>query len=421
MLHGSKSAAACLALAVLLSLGSYAESASFSFWHIGVAASDKAFFDQVVAAYQKARPDVKIDVTVLENESFKSKLTTVMQSGDPPDVFMSWGGGVLAEYAEAGLLKDISKEVKGTAWGASMSPGVWDVYSAGGKVYGAPFDMGCITFWYNKDLLAKVGYKSFPTDWDDYLVLVKKLRAAGITPIALGGGDKWPGMYYFAYLALRLGGGQLFQDTFSGKNAKGFEDPAFVKAAQMLAELAALKPFQEGFLGATFPDEGALVGNGEAAMELMGQWAPSIEKDYSASKKGLGDKLATALFPSVKGGKGRATDVMGGGNGMAIGRDAPPAAVDFLKFLTNKDNNILYARIGSIIPTVKGAEVGLSDPNTKAVKSLVDKSTFYQLYLDQFLSPAAGGALNDAVQSILAGAATPAAACAAIQAAFSGR
>jgi len=251
--------------------------------------------------------------------------------------------------------------------------------------------------------------------------MVKKLKGAGIIPIALGGGDKWPAMHMWSYIALRLGGGQLFEDTFSGKNAKGFEDPTFVKAGQMLADLAALKPFQDGFLGATYPDEAALVGNGQAAMELMGQWAPNVEKDSSSSKAGIGDALATAPFPAIAGGKGKITELIGGGNGYAVGRDAPDAAVDFLAFLTNKENSTQWARISSIIPTVKGAEVGITDPNSRLVKAIVDKCTFFQLYLDQFLSPAAGGTVNDSIQTILAGSATPAQAMAKIQAAYANR
>jgi raffinose/stachyose/melibiose transport system substrate-binding protein len=387
-------------------------------WHIGTAANDKAMYQGWADAYMKLHPDVQIQITVLENEAFKSKLTTVMQSGSPPDLFHSWGGGTMAEYAKAGLLRDISKFVKGTAFGNSMAPGVWQVYSYDGKNYGVPFDMGAITFWYNKDLLAKAGYKTFPGDWDGFVAMVKKIKAAGITPIALGGGDKWPAMHMWSYIALRLGGGQLFQDTFSGKNAKGFEDPTFVKAGQMLADLAALKPFQDGFLGATYPDEAALVGNGQAAMELMGQWAPNVEKDSSSSKAGLGDKLGTAPFPSIKGGKGQLTDNIGGGNGYAVGKNASDAAVDFMKFIANKENQIQQATTSGIIPTVKGADVGIKDPNSKLVKAIVDKSTFFQLYLDQFLSPAAGGTVNDSVQTILAGTATPAQAMATIQAAF---
>ncbi len=387
-------------------------------WHIGTAANDKAMNQTFADEFMALHPDVTIEITVLENEAFKSKLTTVMQSGDPPDIFQTWGGGVLAEYAKAGLVRDITKEVKGTAWGDSMAPGVWEVYSTDGKVYAVPNDAGGITFWYNKDLLAKVGYTSFPTDWDDFINLVKKLKAAGIIPIALGGGDKWPAMHMWSYIALRLGGPQLFEDTFSGKNKKGFEDPTFIKAGQMLVDLAALEPFQEGFLGATYNDEAALVGNGVAAMELMGQWAPNVQRDNSTSKEGIGDKLAAATFPAIKDGKGKNSEVIGGGGGWAMGINAPDAAVEFAKFLTNVENMITIAETSQILVTTKGAEVGIKDPNAKMVKALVDECTFFQLYLDQFLSPSAAGTVNDVVQAMLAGTATPAEACATLQAAF---
>jgi raffinose/stachyose/melibiose transport system substrate-binding protein len=390
-------------------------------WHIGTAANDKAMFQGFADAYVKLHPDVQINITVLENEAFKSKLTTVMQSGSPPDIFQTWGGGVLAQYGDAGLCRDISKEVKGTAWGNSMASGVWETYTSKGHIYAVPNDAGCITFWYNKDLLAKVGYNAFPTDWADFLTLVKKLKAAGITPIALAGNDKWPAMHMWSYLALRLGGASLFSDTVSGKNAKGFNDPSWIKAGQMLLDLAALKPFQDGFLGATYNDEAALVGNGQAAMELMGQWAPNVERDNSSSKAGLGDKLAAAPVPAIKGGKGKVTEVIGGGGGFALGKNASDAAVDFVKFITNKENMITWAKNDGILATTKGAEAGITDPNSKMVKALVDKCTFFQLYLDQAFPPAVGGAVNDAVQTILAGTATPAQACAAIQTAFAAK
>lgn len=123
MKHGIKLTACALALSALVGAAAVAAPTKIEFWHIGTAATDKAFYQGVVDAYTKAHPDVTINLTILENEAFKSKLTTVMQSGTPPDVFHSWGLGVLAEYAKAGLLKDITKDVKGTAWGNSMAPG----------------------------------------------------------------------------------------------------------------------------------------------------------------------------------------------------------------------------------------------------------------------------------------------------------
>ena len=120
----------------------------------------------------------------------------------------------------------------------------------------------------------------------------------------------------------------------------------------------------------------------------------------------------------MAGGVGQGTDVVGGGNGMAVGKNAPDAAVDFLKFLTNQENNAQYAKVAGIIPTVKGAETGIQDANAKLVKGVVDQAGFFQLYLDQFFPPAVGGAINDGVQTLLAGKATPEQAMAAMQAAY---
>jgi raffinose/stachyose/melibiose transport system substrate-binding protein len=387
-----------------------------SFWHIGVNDPDKPFYQGVVDAYMKLHPNVTIDITILENEAFKAKTSTLMQSGNPPDVFQSWGGGLMSTYAEAGLLRDISKEVIGTAWGNSMAPGVLGVYQYNGKQYGMPYDMGAVSIWYNKELLAKVGYKTFPTTWPAMLTLVSKLKAAGITPIALGGGDKWPSHFWWSYLAIRLGGKAAFQGVVSGKGS--FNAAPFVKAGQLLLDLTNMKPFQDGFLAATWPDQAGIIGDGKAAFHLMGQWSPAAEASYSVSKKGILDKEGMAPFPSVPGGVGLATDVFGGGNGFAIGKNAPDEAVDFLRFLTSKENNSIYAATGNIIPTVKGADVALKDPNAKLVKALVDKAGYYQLYLDQFFPPAVGGVVNDSVQTILAKTATPAQAASAIQKAY---
>lgn len=411
-----KLVAASLAVLTLASFSAFAAKAKkvkFSWWHIGTAEKDKVFFQSVADEFMKANPNVEIDITVLENEAFKSKLTTVMQSKNPPDVFTTWGGGVLQEYAAAGLVKDITKDIKGDLRN-SMSEGVWKPYQYKGKQYGIPHDMGAVTFWYNKDILAKVGYNSFPSTWDDFITLVKKLKAEGITPIALGGGDKWPAMYYFSYLALRLGGADLFPNL-TAPNSKGFNDPAFIKAMTMFKELVDLNPFQTGYLGASYNDQGTAMGNGKAAMELMGQWAPTVEMDTSVDKKGIGDALACAAFPAVSGGKGKITEVMGGGGGFAVGKKAPKEAIEFLKFFNNKENSTAYARTGGIIPTVKGAEAGLADANARLVKSVVDKCTSYMLYPDQDLSPAQGAAVNDNVQAVLAGTKTPAQACAAMQ------
>lgn len=384
-----------------------AEPVTVKWWHISTAAEHKELWQKMADEYMAAHPNVKVEITVLENEAFKSKLTTVMQSGEPPDIFQSWGGGVMNEYAKAGLLKDITADLNadGGAWRNTFAPGALGVYSYKDENYGVPWDMGMIGFWYNKALFKKAGIENPPTTWTELLEAVKKLKAAGITPIALGEGDKWPGMHMWAYLVTRLGGKENFQNALLRSGS--FTDEAFVEAGKKLQELMALKPFQDGFLGATYGDEATAMGNAKAAMELMGQWAPAVEKDNSVDKKGIGDDLGWFPFPMVEGGKGDPGDAVGGGNGFAIGKNASPEAVDFVRFLTSPENQKRLAEIGVAIPVVKGGEAGMKDPLMITLQKALAAAKYFQLYYDQALPPAMGSVINDSTQELFAGTMSP--------------
>ncbi len=386
-----------------------------TWWHITTAENQAAVWQKLADEYMAAHPNVSIEITILENEAFKTKLTTVMQSSEPPDIFQSWGGGVMNEYINAGLLKDITADLDadGGAWRSTFSPGALGVYGYQGKNYGVPWDMGMVGFWYNKDLFAKAGIDAPPATWSELLADVQKLKDAGITPIALGAGDKWPAAFWWEYLATRVGGQPAF-DAAYGRSGS-FSSESFVKAGTLLNDLLALEPFQDGFLGATWGDEATAMGNGKAAMDLMGQWAPGAFNDNSVDKKGLGDKLGWFPFPAVEGGAGAATDALGGGNGFAIGKNAEPEAVDFVKYLTRAESQIACAKEGFCVPVVKGGEAGLSDPLLIQVQQGAAAAQYFQLYYDQFLPPATGSVINDSVQGILAGTLTPEQAAQAIE------
>ena len=391
-----------------------AEKVTVTWWHIQVADDQKALWQQMADDYMAANPNIQVDITVLENEAFKTKLTTVMQSGDPPDIFQSWGGGTMNEYAEAGLLKDITADLDTDGWRDTFSPGALGVYSYQGRNYGVLRDMGMVGFWYNKDLFAQAGITSPPATWSEFLEAVEALKAAGITPIALGEGDKWPGAFWWEYLAVRIGGQAAFDAAYSRQGS--FADAPFVEAGAKLQELMALEPFQDGFLGATWPDEQVVMATSKAAMDLMGQWAPGAFKDASVDKQGLGDKLGWFPFPAVEGGAGGAADALGGGNGFVVGVNAPPEAIHFLRYISSVESQIAQAEIGMSVPVVNGAEVGLSDPSLRMVQEGAAAAEYFQLYYDQYLPAAVGGVVNDSVQGIFAGTLTPEEAAQAIEA-----
>ncbi len=281
-------------------------------WHITTDKVGKPDFQAIADAYTAAHPNVKINITVLENEAFKAKLAATPPDAYP-DLFQSWGGGTMAAQADAGLLQDITAAV--APWKDTVNAGAMSIYQYKGVQYGIPWDMGMIGFWYNKDLFQKAGITTPPKTWDEYLAAIPKLKAAGVAPLAIAGKDKWPSMHLWSYLLLRNGGGEALAKMVQSGN---WNTDACIKAGKDVMALNALDPYQKGFASAVYNDEAAAVANGKAAMELMGQWAPSVQKDQSASKQGLGDKLGWFAFPVVTGGAGAATDGIGGGNGIAV-------------------------------------------------------------------------------------------------------
>ena len=132
-----------------------AEPVTIEWWHITTGDPGKSVFQGIADAYTAAHPNVKINITILENEAFKTKLATSLQSGDVPDLFQSWGGGIMAAQADAGALKDITADI--ASWKDTINPGALSIYSYKGVQYGVPWDMGMIGVWYNKALFTKAG------------------------------------------------------------------------------------------------------------------------------------------------------------------------------------------------------------------------------------------------------------------------
>jgi raffinose/stachyose/melibiose transport system substrate-binding protein len=388
------------------------EPVTIEWWHIQNTDPMMTLWQEMANEFMEANPHVTIEITVMENEAFKAALQTNLQAGDVPDLFQSWGGGGLREQVDAGLVQDITEASSGFV--GDLTEGAVGLYQLDGVQYGIPFDLGMVGFWYNKDLFAEAGIDAPPETWDEFLEDVQTLKDAGITPIAVGAGDKWPAHFYYSYLMIREGGEEAMNQVAEDLN---FNVPPFVEAGNQLQRLLDLEPFQPGFLAAKWdaPDgESGTIGTGQAAISLMGQWGPGAY----ANQSGIGtpdDPLADRLpgefgwfpFPGVEGGAGAATDGFGGGNGFAVGKDAPPEAVQFLEYITGLDQAIRAGEAGQVLPVTKGAEVSITDPLQQEVLAGLSEASFVQLYLDQFFSPELGAAVNDAVATLFAGTATP--------------
>jgi raffinose/stachyose/melibiose transport system substrate-binding protein len=399
------------AVAALLSAVSVAAADTTVKWlHIEVNPAQVKVWEEAARAYEAAHPGVKIEMRFLENEAYKAKLPTILQSKDRPHLIYSWAGGVLKAQIDAGVLEDITDQVKG--YSDTITPAALAAFTRDGRVYGLPMALSQVGFLYNKDLVAKAGVDpSTIKTWDDLLTAVKGLKAAGVTPIVVGGADKWPLHFYWTHLAVRIGGKAAFEAALRGEN-DGFEGETFQKAGEAFKQLVDLQPFQNGFLGFKNPQAVGYFGDGKAAMTLAISTVYHLQRALAADKVGLGDDKI------VPGGKGAPSDTLGGITGWLITKDAPKEATDFLKFFISRDVQTRLAGANFLIPVVKGADAGLSSPFMKGIADNLAKSNYHQNFYDQSLGPSVGRVVNDAAAEIAGGSMTPQQATAAIEAAW---
>ena len=300
----------------------------------------------------------------------------------------------------------------------SLTPAALAAFTDNGRIYGLPIALSQVGFLCNKELMAKA--KIDPAaikSWDDLLGAVKTLKAAGVTPIVVGGADKWPLHFYWTHLAVRIGGKPAFDAALRGENG-GFAGETFVKSGELFKQLVDLQPFQNGFLGFKNPQAVGYFGDGKAAMTLAISSAYHLQRALAADKIGLSeDKLCWFNFPAVAGGKGAPTDTLGGITGWLVTKGSPKEAVDFLKYFISKDVQTRLAAGNFIVPVVQGADAGLNNGFMKLIAANLAKSNYHQNFYDQSLGPSVGRVVNDVSAEIAGGSMSPQDAAKAIEAA----
>lgn len=371
-----------------------------TFWHNSTTGDGKAFWDATVAAYEADNPGVTIKVQAIQNEDMDGKLQTALNSGDAPDIFMARGGGKLADVVAAGQAQEV---VVDDATRTAVGDAAFSAFTVDGKVYGMPMSILPGGIYYSKDLFEQAGITELPKTMADLDAAVEKLKAAGISPIALGAKDAWPAAHWYYFFALRA----CSQETLDKATAdKTFDDPCWTKAGDDLAAFSATEPFNGGFL-TTSAQQGAgssagLLANHQAAMELMGAWNPGVIASLTPDTKPLAD-LGWFPFPEIEGGDGEPGAMMGGLDGFSCSADAPAECSEFLNFSMQKEYQEGYAKAFQTLPASQDAQSVVTEGALVDVLATYNKAPYVSLWLDTLYGQNVGNALNTGVVNLLAG------------------
>jgi raffinose/stachyose/melibiose transport system substrate-binding protein len=378
---------------------------TITWWHNSNNEPGRGYYEQVAEDFEADNPGVQVEVVAMAHEDMVDRLEAAFQSGDLPDVYMERGGGELADHVEAGLVRNLSDDASDVIDTLGGTVAGWQV---DGDTYALPFSLGVVGFWYNTELFQQAGIEAPPTTMEELYSTIETLQGAGITPISVGAGDKWPAAHYWYYAALRACEQDVLEDAVTSLD---FSDPCFVQAGEELADLIATEPFNPGFL-TTPAQEGATSASGllatdQVAMELAGHWEPGVMQGLTEDGEGLGDRTGWFPFPAIEGADGDPEAQLGGGDAWAVSQNAPDAAVDLVTYLLSDEVQQGFAENDMGLPTNPAATDSVSDPALAQLLEVRDAAPYIQLYFDTAFGASVGGAMNDAIALLFAGQASP--------------
>ncbi|HTV53676.1 MAG TPA: extracellular solute-binding protein [Terriglobia bacterium] len=238
---------AALSLAIHYALGhrSGARGITLTVWSMEADEPAKVAFRELAAQdLERAHPGVHVKFTWYDMDGLTTSLHTALPAGQGPDVFYLEPDQT--DYITYGFIAPLDGLVN---W-SNIYCWARQAWMLGGKTWAAPQEVYTNELYYNKELMRKLGASLPPRgqfSQAQFLDLVRKARAAGITPIAQGVGDRdFPGAYIVTQALLHKLGLHDYGELFHGKLS--FQDPRVLEVFQWVKDLIDAGAYPKDFM-----------------------------------------------------------------------------------------------------------------------------------------------------------------------------
>lgn len=374
-------------------------------------------FRTVIAAWQAAHPDIKLNETVIANAEYKIKIAA--QTSNLPDVFLLQGMNTIS-WAQQGLVLDLTDIIAQSPYYADYNTAYFTPFTTEGRIYGYPVLTGgtCTVVVYDKAMWKEAGYDSFPSTWAEVEAAAEYFTEQGIIPVAFGNGGQWQmNSCFISTLGNRYTGPEWFASLIA-KSGAAFTDEAFVASLKETKRLfCETKIFNSNFNTITNEDAREYYIAGQAAAFIGGNWDESYIAatlaDIDAEKWA---NIGFAVLPQpADATKAPLSQNIGLGYAVAINPKVAEdpaklaAAIDLAQELTGPAFSSYVAENYALGGLTAAGAVDLSafDAITQAFYnwSYVDTETC-EIY-DSYINSAVWGVFNQDVQAMLNGDMTP--------------
>ncbi len=312
---------------ILATFGSASAKTTLEWWQFWTDPDIRPTVQAMVAEFEKANPDISVNMTDLTWADGQAKIAIAIASGTGPDV-VELGSDWIAQFASSNQLTDISAQVSGD----SADYQGWGMATYQGKIYGRPWILGTRVLFGNGELLKRAGYTPdwVPVNW-------AQLKEAALKITKLGNGIRGWGSNTAEKHRLY----KKFMPFFWSNDAQIFTDDGRYCVISSMKAIEALKLYKWlndscGFVGDQRAIEDAFL-DGKIGFIISGDW---LLKRIELEHRNI--DLVSTLIPGPKyPGKSFL-----GGEFLSITQACKDkdAASKFIAFITSPENQVRFCK-----------------------------------------------------------------------------
>ncbi len=366
------------------------EKVSLEFWSWRT--EDVAVYDELIAIFEAANPDIDVTFTAYKNTEYNTVLSAAINGGSPPDIIHLRAYGGLEQYAQPGYLMPLDDKVPELAgFSDGAIKGVTSI--ADGVQYGVPFASQTLVIYYNKAVYADLGL-TVPVTWAEFIDNLEQMKDAGIIPLANGGKDGWTLEVLQGVICPNYyGANDFFTELVAGDT--DFTDERYRTSLEKLLELRPYMP--DNFMGVAYADTQMMFVNEMAGHFIGGSWEAGY---FSAQNPDLSFDVFAGPVESA-GQPQYVSSFVDGSFGMSAATAHSDQATRFLRFLASTEAGQFLAdnlRQKSDVPGVE-----FTDPFLEKVGELNAHSTPYIMLVGfRYEQPTGSSLIQSTLQGMLA-------------------
>nr|WSZ20291.1 extracellular solute-binding protein [Streptomyces canus] len=367
-----------------------------------LASVDQGSVEDVVKAFEKANPGVKVRYTTSGADQYQQQIRTQLSSGTAPDVMSVWPGngnpGATYVLAKPGYLRDLSDQ----PWAAKMPPAIKSVAQYDGKTYNAIFGQNGIGAVYNQQAMDKAGLTP-PDTWTKLLAFCRAAKAKGTPAFALGNQDNWvTQLVLYALVSTTVYGPDRDFDQKMQSGQATFEKSPWTTALDKYLTMEKTGCFQKNPLGTNYEASQGLAATGKTLGIVQGNWVIALLKGknpqgtFTFKALPATDEPSTTLIPAAA----------GAGYGVNAKSRNGQLALKFVNFVMSPQGMNLFVKQQGGLPS-------LPDTGFAVDPSLTELSTFIKAnrtvpFMDQLWPNAkVQQTMLSGLQEIFSGQSTP--------------